>query len=186
MDSELVIRARAGDRAAFTEIADGVLDRFLAVAGRILRDRALAEDAAQQALLATWRELPSLRDPARFDAWSYRLLVHACYSEARRGRHWLPSLGLDAIAEPACRDETSMVDDRDQLERAFRGLPADQRAVVVLHHYVGLPLDEVATVLGVPDGTVRSRLYRAMTALRAALGADAPSAAVASAMGVTR
>jgi DNA-directed RNA polymerase specialized sigma24 family protein len=83
MDTHLVILAQHGDQVAFGLLAAGIADRFLAVSRRILRDIDLAEDATQQALLAIWQDLPSLRDPARFDAWSYRLLVRACYAEGR-------------------------------------------------------------------------------------------------------
>ena len=143
------------------------------MAHRILRDIDLAEDATQQALLAIWRDLPQLRDPARFDAWSYRLLVRACYAEGRRTRQWTPNLRLLPADEPAAAEGLSSVVDRDQLERGFRRLSIDHRAVVVLHHYLDLPLDEVAETLGVPVGTVRSRLHHAMRGLRAALEADA-------------
>jgi RNA polymerase sigma-70 factor (ECF subfamily) len=142
------------------------------VAHRILRDIELAEDATQQALLTIWRDLPQLRDPARFDAWSYRLVVRACYAERRRSRVPGPNLHLLAI-EPVDRERLGVVVDRDQLERGFRRLSIEHRAVVVLHHYVDLPLDQVAEVLGVPVGTVRSRLFHAMRGLRAALEADA-------------
>ena len=175
MDRQTVMRAQQGDRAAFTAIVDAIVDRFVMVAQRILRDRAAAEDATQQALLGIWRDLPALRDPSRFEAWSYRLLVNACYSEARRAHRWLPNLPLEAAPEPAARDEFSVVVDRDQLERGFRCLPVDQRAVVVLHHYLGLPMTSVAEVLHVPEGTVRSRLHVAMTKLRSALVEDVPS-----------
>ena len=114
------------------------------MAHRILRDTDLAEDATQQALLTIWRDLPQLRDPARFDAWSYRLLVRACYAEGRRTRRWAPNLRLLPADEPAVAEGLSSVVDRDQLERGFRRLSIDHRAVVVLHHYLDLPLDEVA------------------------------------------
>ena len=173
MDTELVIRAQRGDEGAFTSLAVAAGDRLHAVAHRILRDIDLAEDATQQALLNVWRDLPQLRDPARFDAWSYRLLVRACYAEARRTRRWAPNLRLLPADEPMGADGTSLVIDRDQLERGFRRLSIDHRAVVVLHHYLDLPLSEVAEALGVPEGTVRSRLHHAMRGLRAALDADA-------------
>ena len=173
MDTELVIRAQHGDEGAFTSLAVAVGDRLHAVAHRILRDTDLAEDATQQALLNVWRDLPQLRDPARFDAWSYRLLVRACYAEARRTRHWTPNLRLLPVDEPSAADGSSSVADRDQLERGFRRLSIDHRAVVVLHHYLDMPLDEVAETLGVSVGTVRSRLHHAMRGLRAALDADA-------------
>jgi RNA polymerase sigma-70 factor (ECF subfamily) len=173
VDAELIGRAQQGDEEAFASLAVAVGDRLHAVSHRILRDTDLAEDATQQALLTIWRDLPKLRDPARFDAWSYRLLVRACYAEARRTRHWAPNLRLLPVDEPADTEGLGMVVDRDQLERGFRRLSIDHRAVVVLHHYLDLPLDEVADVLGVPVGTVRSRLHHAMRGLRAALEADA-------------
>jgi len=173
MDTELVVRAQHGDEGAFTSLAVAVGDRLHAVAHRILRDTDLAEDATQQALLNVWRDLPQLRDPARFDAWSYRLLVRACYAEARRTRRWAPNLRLLPSDEPIGADGLSLVIDRDQLERGFRRLSIDHRAVVVLHHYLDLPLSEVAEALGVPEGTVRSRLHYAMRGLHAALDADA-------------
>ena len=173
MDTDLVILAQHGDQGAFGLIAARIADRFLAVSRRILRDIDLAEDATQQALLAIWQDLPTLRDPARFDAWSYRLLVRACYAEGRRTRQWSPNLRLLPADEPTGSDGMSSVVDRDQLERGFRRLSIDHRAVVVLHHYLDLPLETVADVLGVPIGTVRSRLLHAMRGLRAALDADA-------------
>jgi RNA polymerase sigma-70 factor (ECF subfamily) len=173
LDTELVTRAQRGDEGAFTSLAVAVGDRLHAVAHRILRDTDLAEDATQQALLNVWRDLPQLRDPARFDAWSYRLLVRACYAEGRRTRRWAPNLRLLPADEPMATDGLSSVVDRDQLERGFRRLSIEHRAVVVLHHYLDLPLSEVAETLGVPEGTVRSRLHYAMQGLRAALDADA-------------
>ena len=173
MDLDLVIRAQRGDEEAFASLAVACGDRLHAVAHRILRDIDLAEDATQQALFAIWQNLPMLRDPARFDAWSYRLLVNACYSEGRRGRVWKPNLRVLYDDEQPAPDALREVHDRDQLERGFRRLSIDHRAVVVLHHYLDLPLDQVAETLGVPLGTVRSRLHHAMRGLRAALDADA-------------
>ena len=173
MDAELIGRAQHGDEEAFASLAVAAGDRLHTVAHRILRDTDLAEDATQQALLEVWRDLPQLRDPARFDAWSYRLLVRACYAEGRRTRQWAPNLRLLPADGPQSADALSSVVDRDQLERGFRRLSIAHRAVVVLHHYLDLPLDEVADVLGVPVGTVRSRLHHAMRGLRAALEADA-------------
>jgi RNA polymerase sigma-70 factor (ECF subfamily) len=177
MDIDLVVRAQRGDEEAFASLAVAAGDRLHAVSYRILRDIDLAEDATQQALLAIWRDLPTLRDPARFDAWSYRLLVRACYAEGRRTRQWSPNLRILPVDEPAGPDAMSSVVDRDQLERGFRRLSIDHRAVVVLHHYLDLPLETVAEALGVPIGTVRSRLHHAMRGLRAALDADARPAA---------
>ncbi len=173
MDADLVIRAQRGDKRAYALVATEVADRFLAVSRRILRDMDLAEDATQQALLAIWQDLPQLRDPARFEAWSYRLLVHACYAEGRRERRWTPNLRLLPADDPVADDGLSSVVDRDQLERGFRRLSVDHRTVVVLHHYLDLPLDRVAEILGIPVGTAHSRLHHAMRGLRAALDADA-------------
>jgi RNA polymerase sigma-70 factor, ECF subfamily len=172
VDAELIGRAQRGDEEAFASLAVAAGDRLHAVAFRILRDTDLAEDASQQALLTIWRDLPQLRDPARFDAWSYRLLVRACYAEGRRTRLWSPNLHV-LPTDASDNEGLSSVVDRDQLERGFRRLSFDHRAVVVLHHYLDLPLDEVAEILGVPVGTVRSRLHHAMRGLRAALEADA-------------
>jgi RNA polymerase sigma factor (sigma-70 family) len=173
MKTDLVILAQHGDKGAFALIATEIADRFLAVARRILRDIDLAEDATQQALLAIWERLPQLRDPARFDAWSYRLLVHACYAEGRKERRWAPNLRLLPADEPNVEGDLSSVVDRDQLERGFRRLSLDHRAVVVLYHYLDMPLDGIAETLDIPVGTAHSRLHHAMRGLRAALDADA-------------
>ena len=173
MDTELVLRAQRGDEQAFASLCVACGDRLHAVAHRILRDIELAEDATQRALLSIWQDLPQLRDPAHFDAWSYRILVRACYAEARRTRQWTPNLRLLPDDDPSAGEGLSDVVDRDQLERGFRRLSIDHRAVVVLHHYLDLPLEAIADALGVPLGTVRSRLHYAMRALRSALEADA-------------
>jgi RNA polymerase sigma-70 factor, ECF subfamily len=173
MYADLVIRAQQGDEEAFASLAVAMGGRLHSVAHRILRDLDLAEDATQQALLDVWRDLRQLRDPARFEAWSYRLLVHACYAEGRRARRWSPNLHLLPTEAGAAAEGLSSVVDRDQLDRGFRRLSVDHRAVVVLHHYLDMTLDDVAETLGVPVGTVRSRLHYAMRALRAALDADA-------------
>ena len=173
MDTDLVTRAQRGDEEAFTSLAVAVGDRLHAVAHRILRDTDLAEDATQQALLAIWRDLPHLRDPAHFDDWSYRLLVRACYAEGRRTRHWTTNMRLLPAHEPMQSDGSNAIVDRDLLERAFRRLSIDHRAVVVLHHYLDWPLERVADALGIPAGTARSRLHHAMRGLRAAIDADA-------------
>ena len=150
MDTDLVTRAQHGDEEAFASLAVAAGDRLHAVAHRILRDTDLAEDATQQALLSIWRDLPQLRDPARFDAWSYRLLVRACYAEGRRSRRATPDLRLLPTDQPAEGEGLSAVVDRDQLERAFRRLSLNHRTVVVLHHYLDLPLERVADIVGIP------------------------------------
>ena len=173
MDTDLVTRAQQGDRDAFAILASARTDRFLATSRRILRDIDLAEDATQQALVSIWRDLPQLHDPARFDAWSYRLLVRACYAEAGRARKWAPNIRLLPADEPMAVEGFDSVADRDQIERGFRRLSLDHRVVVVLHYYLDLPLDQVAETLGIPLGTATSRPHYAIRAMRAALDADA-------------
>lgn len=171
MDTELVELAQQGDREAYAALASDLAARFLATSNRILGDVDLAEDAAQQALLSIWRDLPQLRDPARFEAWAHRILVRACYAEGRRTRRWEPGLRLLSADEPTA-DGTSSIADRDQIERAFRRLSLHHRTVVVLHHYLDMKQDEIADTLGIPAGTVASRLHYAMRSLRSALEAD--------------
>jgi RNA polymerase sigma-70 factor (ECF subfamily) len=142
------------------------------VAHRILRDTDLAEDATQQALVHIWRDLPGLRDPSRFDAWSYRILVNACYTEGRRNRAWMPNLRLLPADEPVTSGGIGGVVDRDLLQRGFRSLSLEHRAVLVLCHYLDLSVEAAAESLDVPIGTVRSRLHHAMRSLRAAIDAD--------------
>ena len=181
MDTELVKRAQHGDREAFGLVAAGLATTFLAVSRRILRDVDLAEDATQQALVSVWRDLPQLRDPARFDAWSYRLLVRACYAEGRRARQWSPNLRILPTDEPVASNDIDVVLHRDQLETAIRRLSVEHRTVLVLHHYADIPLDRVAQILEIPVGTAHSRLHHAMRAMRASLDADArPARAEAS------
>jgi RNA polymerase sigma-70 factor (ECF subfamily) len=175
MQRELVERAMAGDHDAFSELARVSIGRLYVVARLIVRDDDTAEDATQEALVAAWSDLGALRDPDRFDAWLHRLLVRSCYREAeRRRRRGSVEVHVPTLEAPVA-DSTTDLADRDQLERGFRRLDTDQRAVLVLHHYLGLSLDEAAEVLGVPPGTVRSRLHRATRSMRAALDADARS-----------
>ena len=173
MDRTLVEAARSGDEEAFASIARGSADRLFAVAHRILRDVGRAEDAVQQTLVSAWRQLPELRDVDRFDAWIHRILVHACYAEAKQARKWSANVRMLSVDGPATADTTLSVATRDALDRGFRRLPPDQCAVFVLHHYLDLPLGEIAETLGVPLGTVKSRLHYATASLRAALEADA-------------
>lgn len=172
MDTELVNRAQMGDQAAFAEIASATYGRLHSITFGILRDRSSAEDAVQQAMLQAWRNLPKLRDPARFEAWLYRLTVNVCYAEVKRARRWMPNMPVETQREPVAPDEIGSVADRELLDRGFRQLSVDQRAVLVLRHVVGLPMEEVARTLDIPAGTARSRLYRALQAMRAALDAD--------------
>jgi RNA polymerase sigma-70 factor (ECF subfamily) len=174
VERQLVERAQAGDQQAFEGLVRLSANRLFAIAYRILRDHHLAEDALQQTLVTIWDELPRLRDPDRFEAWTYRLIVRTSTSQARRERRGGPIVRLlpDDADVSRAPDEIASVADRDQIERGFRRLSADQRAILVLQHYVGLPLSEIADVLGIPVGTAGSRLHYATRALRAALDAD--------------
>jgi RNA polymerase sigma-70 factor, ECF subfamily len=173
---ELVVRAQAGDGDAFAALASAVVDRCYALAYRVLRDPDRAKDATQQALLGVWRDLPTLRELDRFDAWLHRLVVNACYAESRSNRRWQMRFRVLAVPPSDQRDLASSVADRDALENAFGRLSPEHRAVVVLHHYLGYPLPEIAAVLEIPVGTAKSRLHYAVRQLRAALDADGPSA----------
>ena len=168
MDRDLVERARAGDQEAFAELVHQTSDTLFGIARRILRDPELAEDVLQNALVTIWRKLPHLREADRFEGWAFRILVNACYAEGPRSRRWMAVVRELPLERADHTDDVQAFLDRDELERAFRTLPLDQRAVFVLHHHVGLPLVVVAETLGIPDGTARSRLHYATRALRVA------------------
>jgi len=173
MDHELVALAQQGDQRAFESLTLAHHTRLFRVAHGILRDRHLAEDVTQQALLDIWRDIRRLRDPAKYEGWAYRLLVRVCYAEAKRQPKWMPCDDLAPEVEPRAPDAYGAVADRDQLERGFGRLSLDHRAVLVTHYFMDLPPDEAAEVLRIPVGTYKSRLHRATEAMRAALEADA-------------
>jgi RNA polymerase sigma-70 factor (ECF subfamily) len=157
-----------GDREAFATLVREVSNGLFAVACRMLRDIDLANDALQNTLITAWRKLPDLREPDRFEAWTYRILVNACHAEAERRRRWTGRV-TELVGEgPSASDTSQALADRDQVERIFRRLPIEQRAVFVLHHHRGLSLVEIADLLGIPAGTARSRLHYATRALRVA------------------
>jgi RNA polymerase sigma-70 factor, ECF subfamily len=175
---DVVERAARGDQDAFAALVRMTSGRLFAIAYRILRDQYDAEDALQQTLVTIWDQLPRLRDPDRFEAWSYRLIVRASTGLARKERRasTVPLLPDDADRSVA-PDQYRGIADRDQVERGFRRLTAEQRAVLVLQHYVGLSQAEIADVLGIALGTAGSRLHYAARALRAAIEADTRSIA---------
>lgn len=173
MDRELVIRAQQGDEAAFEALAVTSHARLYRLARGILRNSDQADDAVQHTLVQMWRKLRQLRDPERFDGWTYRLLVNACFDETKRTRSWAHDLPIDAVREPAGHDELHAVEDIDELEHSFRRLSLEHRAVIALRYLLDLSIEQMAEVLDVPGGTVSSRLHRAMNELRAAIEADA-------------
>ena len=178
MDRDLVEAAQRGDQEAFVDLVRLHGDRLFAIAHRILRDVDRAEDALQDALVIAWRDLPSLRDPDRFGGWLHRVLTNVCIGQATRERGRIAHLHVLPTDGPPAPDALLSVADRDELDRAFRRLTPDERAVLVLHHFVGYPPSEIAELLGVPGGTVRSRLHHAHRAMRAALDAEARTSAV--------
>ena len=172
MDPALVARAQQGDQRAFKALALAAHPRLYRIALGVLGNDQPAEDATQQALIAIWRYLPRLRDPERFDGWSYRLLVRACYAEAKRDPKWLPDTAITGEREPRAADDYLGVVEHDRLERGFRRLSVEHRAVIVLRFMLDLPLEQVAEVLDISPKTVTSRQSRALQALRAAIEAD--------------
>ena len=171
MSTEDVVRAMNGDHDAYAALVGAASTRLYALACLILRDSARAEDATQEAFVRAWRELPRLRDAERFDAWLRRLVVNACYDEARRVRRRAEVTFLN-VAERHVIDTSAAMAQSDRIERAFRQLPLDQRTVLVLQHYFGLSHSEIAETVGVPLGTVKSRVRYGVAAMRSALDAD--------------
>ena len=180
MQAELVLRASAGDHDAFSQLAAAAIPGLYRIAYLIVRRPELAQDAVQDALIGAWRDIRRVRDPARFDAWLYRLTVRCCYRVARRERGRaqaeMPLLPIHDL--PSTDEDHRLLAARDQLERGFRRLAPSERAVLVLHYYLDLPLAESAAVLGIPVGTMKSRLSRATDALRQALKAADRASAV--------
>jgi RNA polymerase sigma-70 factor (ECF subfamily) len=178
MTRELVERAMNGDRDAFALLAERSLPKIVGAAGLIIKDAFAAEDVAQDALLRAWRDLPSLRDPDRFDAWLHRLMVHASLDHLRKHRHDRRSEALDPFLEPSTAPNLDSLADRDELDRGLRRLPDSLRVVVVLRYFVDLGDAEIAAATSLPIGTVKSRHHRALALLRAELAADARAAAI--------
>jgi len=169
----LVERAREGDRDAFTVLARAAAARLDAAARLIVRDRELARDAVQEALIRAWRDLPGLRDPDRFEAWLHRLIVNAAIDEVRRRRRRL-EVTLTPIDVGSSNDDIGRLVDRDELDRALGRLTPEHRALVVLHYYLGMPLPEAAASLGISLGAAKSRLHRAMGSMRQSFSGGRP------------
>ena len=170
-DAAVVDRAMHGDHDAFAALIGLATNRLYAMACLILRDADRAEDATQEAIVRAWRELPRLRDPDRFEAWLRRLTVTACFDEARRVRR-RAEISLVHLGDRSTADSSSAFAEHDRVDRAFRRLPFDQRTVLVLQHHFDQSHTEIAETLGIPVGTVKSRIRYGAAALRASLDAD--------------
>lgn len=172
MRADLIERAQRGDREAFDVLMLGAIDHLYSMARLIAQDADIAEDAVQESLVRCWRALPSLRDVERFDQWLRRLLLNSVTEEFRKRRRFEATLRVVRL-EPSVADASGALADRDEIQRAFRALSVEHRAVLVLHHYLGMSVAEVARNIGIPPGTAKSRLHYANAALRATLDADA-------------
>ena len=170
---DLVVRAQSGDHGAFSMLAGTTIGRLDSAARLILRDADVAQDAVQEALIRCWRDLPTLRDPDRFEAWLNRIFLTACRDQQRHVRRRRVEVAMPEFLPHAVADGQTAVSDRDQVERGVRGLAPEHRIIIVLHYYLGLPLVDAAAAMGVPVGTAKSRLNWATQALRAKLDADA-------------
>jgi RNA polymerase sigma-70 factor (ECF subfamily) len=172
----LIERARRGDHDAFAKLIDMTIARLDAAARLILRDHELARDAVQEALIRAWRDLPGLRDPDRFDAWLYRLTVNACLDLVRRRRRRPMEVALTSLGSPGISDLSGELAERESLDMALLSLDPAHRAVVALHYLLGMPLRDVAATLGIPVGTVKSRLHHSLARMRLGMLADVDTA----------
>ena len=168
-DRALLAAHVAGDPDAFPALVARHRDRLWAVALRTLGDREEAADALQDALLSAYRAAGSYRGDARVTTWLHRVVVNACLDRVRRRavRPTVPLLELDRA------DPRDVVGDREtalDVEAALAALPYEQRVALVLVDVSGLPVDEVAALLGVPAGTVKSRCSRGRARLALSLG----------------
>ena len=166
---ELVERAGRGDHDAFAMLAGLFVARLDAAARLILRDRELAQDAVQEGFIGAWRNLPTLRDPDRFEGWLRRLVFRSCVTMIRRQRRRVIEVELQPFDAPSMGDMASIVADRDLLDVALNRLRPEWRAVIVLHYFLGMPLPDVAEALDIPIGTAKSRHHRSLAEMRSSI-----------------
>jgi RNA polymerase sigma-70 factor (ECF subfamily) len=177
-ESTIVGRAQAGEAAAFEALVAPRLERLMRLALSILQNDADASDVVQDACLRAWRELPRLREPARFEAWLWQIVINACRSALRtRRRTHVREIAVETMpagfefVQPgrALAEDLSAI---DMVNRAFRRLDPEKRAILVLHHVEERPILEIAGLLAIPEGTVKWRLFSARQALERALKAE--------------
>ena len=171
-------RARQGDLGAFEELMHARIDAIYRLSFAIVGDEADARDATQETFIAAWRRIRELRDPERFDAWLQRIAVNSARMTLRaRGRRRVREIPAGDVTTLAAAADRSLPvrSDADLLGAALDRLPADQRAILALHHLEGHAVAELAEILAIPAGTVKSRLHTARRALQDALAAEGVS-----------
>jgi RNA polymerase sigma-70 factor (ECF subfamily) len=169
-DSRPTVAEPATERAqAFLRLADQHLDAAYRLARAILRDATDAQDATHDAFEQAWRKWSTLRDPSRFEPWFDRILVNTCRDRLRSGRRMATDISVEVAITAG--DPFTQAQDRDLLASAIAALPPEHRIVVALRYYRDLPVDEIASRLGIPPGTVHSRLHYALKRLHASIDA---------------
>ena len=177
-----VRRSRAGDEATqggtaadktanFQHLADANLDTSYRLARVILGNRPEAEDAVHDAFVTAWRKWPSLRDPAKFEPWFQRIVVNTCRDRLRKASH-RHDRSIDSEPSPVAPDPYSDIYERERMSRAFAQLDPDHRIVLTLRYYRDLKVGDIAGLLGVRSGTVKSRLHRAQDHMREILASQ--------------
>ena len=169
-DDRLVRRAREGDQRAFEQLVEEHQQRLYTLAARELGSAADAEDALQETLVRAWRALPRFRGEASFGTWIYRICLNAITDQRARGAR-RPTVPLDDVPEPGDpRDPVSERELAGALQEALAGLDESFRTAVLLYDVLGRSYAEAAEILGVPEGTVKSRIFRGRAELARALG----------------
>ena len=169
-DSRPIAVEQPTERAqAFLRLADDHLDVAYRLARAILRNSTEAQDATHDAFEQAWRKWSTLRDPARFEPWFDRILVNTCRDRLRSARWQVKDISTEVVITPG--DPFAQAHDREVLASALAALSPDQRVVVALRYYRDLPVHEIGSLLGIPAGTVQSRLHYALKRLHSAIDA---------------